>query len=81
MRSWLFGVLLSESAERAPDADLTDRYTAENRFEVDGQCGALVSEGDGCPPTGVSTKGSHFTSITVAELIPTVFQELDTLAF
>src|SRR5258705_10265993 len=48
MRSWLFGVLLSESAERAPDAELlavatilhdlglTDRYTAENRFEVDG---------------------------------------------
>src|SRR6202041_272806 len=48
MLSWLFGVLLSESAERAPDAEslavakilhdlgLTDRYTAENRFEVDG---------------------------------------------
>jgi hypothetical protein len=48
MRSWLFGVLLSEGAERAPDAELlavatilhdlglTDRYTAENRFEVDG---------------------------------------------
>src|SRR6202042_2794274 len=48
MRSWLFGVLLSESTERAPDAELlavatilhdlglTDRYTAENRFEVDG---------------------------------------------
>src|SRR6202041_1709887 len=48
MRSWLFGVLLSESAERAPDAELlavaailhdlglTERYTAENRFEVDG---------------------------------------------
>src|SRR6202035_5266066 len=48
MRSWLFGVLLSESVERAPDAELlavatilhdlglTDRYTAENRFEVDG---------------------------------------------
>ena len=45
---WLFGVLFSESAERAPDAELlavatilhdlglTDRYTAENRFEVDG---------------------------------------------
>src|SRR3984885_6160858 len=48
MRSWLFGVLLSESAERAPDPELlgvapflrdlwfTSRYTAENRFEVDG---------------------------------------------
>src|SRR5580693_52075 len=48
MRSWLFGVLLSESAECVPDAELlavatilhdlglTDRYTAENRFEVDG---------------------------------------------
>src|ERR1700685_1550911 len=48
MRSWLFSVLLSESAERAPDPELlavatilhalglADRYTAENRFEVDG---------------------------------------------
>jgi hypothetical protein len=48
MRSWLFGVLLSEGAELAPDAELlavaavlhdlglTNRYTAENRFEVDG---------------------------------------------
>jgi hypothetical protein len=48
MRSWLFGVLLSETADVAPDAELlavaavlhdlglTDRYTAENRFEVDG---------------------------------------------
>jgi hypothetical protein len=48
MRSWLFGVLLSESAKVAPDPELlavaavlhdlglTDRYTAENRFEVDG---------------------------------------------
>ncbi|MGH9537569.1 MAG: HD domain-containing protein, partial [Terriglobales bacterium] len=48
MRSWLFGILLSEGAERAPDPELlavsavlhdlglTDRYTAENRFEVDG---------------------------------------------
>ncbi len=48
MRSWLFSLLLSEGAERAPDPELlavatilhdlglTDRYTAENRFEVDG---------------------------------------------
>jgi hypothetical protein len=48
MRSWLFGVLLSEGAEHAPDAELlavaatlhdlglTERYAAENRFEVDG---------------------------------------------
>jgi HD superfamily phosphodiesterase len=48
MRSWLFGILLSEGAELAPnpellavsavlhDLGLTDRYTAENRFEVDG---------------------------------------------
>src|SRR5271155_1478441 len=48
MRSWLFGILLSEGAEHAPDPELlavaavlhdlglTDRYTAENRFEVDG---------------------------------------------
>jgi HD domain len=48
VRSWLFGILLSEAAEVAPDAELlavaailhdlglTERYTAENRFEVDG---------------------------------------------
>lgn len=48
MRSWLFGILLSEGAEHPPDPELlavsavlhdlglTDRYTAENRFEVDG---------------------------------------------
>src|SRR5271169_1188620 len=48
MRSWLFGILLSEDAELAPDPELfavsavlhdlglTDRYTAEDRFEVDG---------------------------------------------
>ena len=48
MRSWLFGVLLSQGAERAPDPELlavatilhdlglTQRYTAESRFEVDG---------------------------------------------
>ena len=48
MRSWLFGILLSEGAEIAPDPELlavsavlhdlglTDRYTTEDRFEVDG---------------------------------------------
>jgi hypothetical protein len=48
MRSWLFGILLSEDAELPPDFELlavaavlhdlglTDRYAAENRFEVDG---------------------------------------------
>jgi hypothetical protein len=48
MRSWLFGILLSEAAVVAPDAELlavaailhdlglTERFTAENRFEVDG---------------------------------------------
>src|SRR5271154_4768920 len=48
MRSWLFGILLSEGTELAPDPELlavsavlhdlglTDRYTAEDRFEVDG---------------------------------------------
>jgi len=48
MRSWLFGILLSEGAELPPDPELlavsavlhdlglTDRYAAEDRFEVDG---------------------------------------------
>jgi hypothetical protein len=48
MRSWLFGILLSQGVDPAPDPELlavsavlhdlglTERYTAENRFEVDG---------------------------------------------
>jgi hypothetical protein len=48
MRSWLFGILLSEEAKLAPDPELlavstilhdlglTDSYTGENRFGVDG---------------------------------------------
>jgi hypothetical protein len=48
MRSWLFSILLSEATAFKPDLELlavsailhdlglTDRYTAENRFEVDG---------------------------------------------
>src|SRR6202142_4746384 len=48
MRSWLFGIVLAESAAIAPDAELlavaamlhdlglTERYKGENRFEVDG---------------------------------------------
>jgi len=54
MRSWLFGVVLSEGAERVPDPELlalsvvlhdlglTDRYTANDRFEVDGANAARV---------------------------------------
>src|ERR1700678_777698 len=54
MRSWLFGVVLSEGAEHAPDAELlavaavlhdlglTDRYAGANRFEVDGANAARV---------------------------------------
>jgi hypothetical protein len=64
MRSWLFGILLSEGAELAPDPELlavaavlhdlglTGRYTAENRFEVDGanaarevRCSSLFRNG------------------------------------
>jgi HD domain len=48
MRSWLFGILLSEGAELVLDSELlavsavlhdlglTDRHSAENRFEIDG---------------------------------------------
>src|SRR5260370_7528115 len=48
MRSWLFGIVLAESAAIAPDAEilavaailhdlgLTERYNGENRFGVDG---------------------------------------------
>jgi HD domain-containing protein len=54
MRSWLFSVLLSENAKPAPDPELlavstvlhdlglTDRFSAEERFEVDGANAALV---------------------------------------
>src|SRR6516165_9365673 len=48
MRSWLFGVVIAEGAEPEPDPELlavsavlhdlglTDRYSAEERFEIDG---------------------------------------------
>ena len=48
MRSWLFGVLIAADAQPAPDPELlavsailhdlglTDRYSAQERFEVDG---------------------------------------------
>jgi hypothetical protein len=64
MRSWLFGVLLSESTELAPDPELlavaavlhdlglTDRYTGENRFEVDGATAARAFLKD----RGISTQ-------------------------
>lgn len=58
MRSWLFGVLLSEGAAPAPDPELlavsavlhdlglTHRYAAEDRFEVDGANAARAFLGD-----------------------------------
>jgi hypothetical protein len=64
MRSWLFGILLSEGAKPAPDPELlavsavlhdlglSDRYTAENRFEVDGANAARAFLKD----RGVSTQ-------------------------
>jgi hypothetical protein len=64
MRSWLFGILLSDGAKLAPDPELlavsgvlhdlglTDRYTAENRFEVDGADAARVFLKD----RGISTQ-------------------------
>src|SRR5271163_2161784 len=54
MRSWLFGILLSENAKPSPDPELlavstvlhdlglTDRFSAEERFEVDGANAALA---------------------------------------
>jgi hypothetical protein len=54
MRSWLFSVLLSENTKPAPDPELlavstvlhdlglTDRFSAEERFEVDGANAAVA---------------------------------------
>ena len=64
MRSWLFGILLSEGIDPAPDPELlavsavlhdlglTDRYTAEDRFEVDGANAACAFLKD----RGISTQ-------------------------
>jgi HD domain len=68
MRSWLFGISLSEAAEVTPDAELlavaailhdlglTERYNAENRFEVDGANAArefMKDRGMSAPQTQV----------------------------
>jgi HD superfamily phosphodiesterase len=68
MRSWLFGIVLAESAVIAPDAELlavaailhdlglTERYNGENRFEVDGANAArefLKDRGISAQPTQV----------------------------
>src|SRR6202021_39617 len=64
MRSWLFAVVLSDGAEHPPDSELlavaavlhdmglTDRYTTENRFEVDGANAARAFLSD----RGISTR-------------------------
>src|ERR1700721_2617508 len=64
MRSWLFAVVLSDGAEHPPDSELlavaavlhdmglTDRYTTENRFEVDGANAARTFLSD----RGISTR-------------------------
>jgi hypothetical protein len=64
MRSWLFGIVLAESVAIAPDDELlavaailhdlglTDRYAAENRFEVDGANAARTFLSD----RGISTR-------------------------
>ena len=75
MRSWLFAILLSEGAKIAPDPELlavsavlhdlglTERYTAENRFEVDGANAARVSEGSWyLDAADASCVGCHRTS-------------------
>ena len=79
MRSWLFGVLLAEHAEPAPDPELlavsavlhdlglTERYSAQERFEVDGaNAGALLSEGTGhsgtSDPIGVGRYRASYDS-------------------
>jgi HD superfamily phosphodiesterase len=76
MRSWLFGILLSEHAERPPDPELlavsavlhdlglADRYTAEERFEVDGANAArafLKDRGSRCSRRKLCGMPSHFT--------------------
>ena len=64
MRSWLFAVVLSDGADHPPDSELlavaavlhdmglTDRYTTENRFEVDGANAARAFLSD----RGISTR-------------------------
>jgi hypothetical protein len=79
MRSWLFGILLSRDAELAPDPELlavstvlhdlglADRYTAQDRFEVDGaKCGTRVSKGSRNPDAADAScvgcyRASHHT--------------------
>jgi hypothetical protein len=81
MRSWLFGILLSESAEPAPDLELlavsavlhdlglTDRYTAENRFQVDGANAARAFMKD----RGISTQQTQVVWDAIAlHTTPTV---------
>src|SRR6058998_2549315 len=74
MRSWLFGILLSEGAKPAPDPELlavsavlhylglTDRYTAENRFEVDGANAARAFLKD----RGISTQQTQVVWYAIA---------------
>src|SRR5258708_38751437 len=63
MRSWLFGVLIAEGAQSAPDPEilavstvlhdlgLTDRFAAQDRFEVYGANAARAFLSDrGIPP-------------------------------
>jgi hypothetical protein len=74
MRSWLFSILLSEGAEVAPDPELvavsavlhdlglTDRSTADARFEVDGANAARAFLKD----RGISTQQTQIVWDAIA---------------
>ena len=79
MRSWLFGIVLAESAATAPNAELiavaailhdlglTKRYKGENRFEVDGANAAR----EFLKERGISAQQAQLHAALTCEVIQT----------